>query len=357
MVDEKADHDGAYKKLFASPKMVRSLIAGFFSEELAAELDFTAMTPVNVEFRSQALDKRQSDTIWKIPSAQGQDVYVLFLLEFQSRVDHSMAIRVMLYVSLLYEMILGADTSLSGGRLPPVLPVVLYNGKVPWTARRSVREMIRCEVDSPLWNHQPDMRYYLIDVGALDLRALDEAGGPVALLFELERVEKPEHLAALIDKVREVVRANPELEELYVIWFKYVLKPRTNIQLTFEQVERLTRDKGMLSETIQGWYEEAARTGHEKGLQEGRELGRELGIEEGREEGREEGLAEGLEEGRGQVARAALRITLKAVFGEDPARDERLAKLGASRALRVLERLEEGGPFDDEASLFSFEEE
>jgi hypothetical protein len=45
-----------------------------------------------------------------------------------------MALRMMVYVGLLYQDLIKRGEALADGRLPPVLPIVLYNGSPSWTA-------------------------------------------------------------------------------------------------------------------------------------------------------------------------------------------------------------------------------
>ncbi|MDO8861647.1 Rpn family recombination-promoting nuclease/putative transposase [Haliea sp. E1-2-M8] len=49
--------------------------------------------------------------------------------------------------------------------LPPVLPMVLYNGSRRWTARQDIYDMIRPEPPGFLQAYQPHLRYYLVDEG------------------------------------------------------------------------------------------------------------------------------------------------------------------------------------------------
>ena len=59
---------------------------------------------------------------------------MLVLLEFQSTADSFMALRVLEYAALLYGELLHRGVA-KPGALPPVLPVVLYNGDAPWRRR------------------------------------------------------------------------------------------------------------------------------------------------------------------------------------------------------------------------------
>ena len=71
-------------------------------------------------------------------------LYVYLLLEFQSTVDTYMAVRIQTYVGLLYEGLMRSGQLTPGGRLPPVVPIVLYNGRGTWTAALDVAESDRC---------------------------------------------------------------------------------------------------------------------------------------------------------------------------------------------------------------------
>ena len=77
---------------------------------------------------------RHGDLLWRIRFRDGRRLYLMLLLEFQATVDRAMAARMLTYTGLLYER-LAADGALRRrGTLPPVLPVVIYNGRRRWTA-------------------------------------------------------------------------------------------------------------------------------------------------------------------------------------------------------------------------------
>ena len=53
-----------------------------------------------------------------------------------------MALRVLAYVALLYQDLIREGLVQTGARLPPVMPIVLYNGDPPWTATRSLNALM-----------------------------------------------------------------------------------------------------------------------------------------------------------------------------------------------------------------------
>ena len=58
-------------------------------------------------------------------------LYILILIEFQSRVDPVMALRQLVYVASFYEDLYKQKRLTESGKLPPVLPIVLSIQRIP----------------------------------------------------------------------------------------------------------------------------------------------------------------------------------------------------------------------------------
>jgi predicted transposase YdaD len=119
------DHDNGYKALFSHPEMVADLIRGFVHEDWVRDLDFATLERVEGRFVTARLQRRESDVVWRVRWGADRWLYVYLLLEFQSTVDPFMALRVMVYVGLLYQQLIRHRQIPEPGRLPPVLPLVL----------------------------------------------------------------------------------------------------------------------------------------------------------------------------------------------------------------------------------------
>jgi predicted transposase YdaD len=121
------DHDSGYKSLFSTPELVRDLILGFVPDEWLHSLDYTTLEKVPGSYVSEDFRNRVDDIVWRV-KVGSEWVYLYLLIEFQSSVDKYMALRMMVYVGLLYQDLIKRGDVLADGRLPPVLPIVLYNG-------------------------------------------------------------------------------------------------------------------------------------------------------------------------------------------------------------------------------------
>ena len=135
------EHDASYKLLFSHARMVEDLLRGFVREAWVREVDFTSLERVSGSYVSEDLRDREDDMIWRV--RWGADwLYIYLLLEFQATVDRYIAVRFMVYVGLLWQSLIQARTLSPSGKLPPVVPIVLYNGRRRWTAPRDVAALI-----------------------------------------------------------------------------------------------------------------------------------------------------------------------------------------------------------------------
>ena len=165
-------HDENYKRLFASKLMVEHLLRACLPDDLLAAADFSELGELSTEYVSDELRKRHGDTVWRLRLGE-RWVYLLILLEFQSEDDRWMALRILTYTGLLYqELVRNEAPEVADGRLPPVLPIVLYNGTEPWTAARKMSGLVA--PGGPwLAPYQPAQGYFLLDLRrvAADARA------------------------------------------------------------------------------------------------------------------------------------------------------------------------------------------
>ena len=89
-------------------------------------------------------------------------LYIYLLLEFQSHVDSYMAVRIMAYVALLYQGLIRSGQLTPSSTLPPVVPVVLYNGRGRWTASQNIETLVE-PMPGGLELYRPRLSYLLID--------------------------------------------------------------------------------------------------------------------------------------------------------------------------------------------------
>ena len=168
-------HDAAFKRWFDHARMMEDLLRGFAPTDVVKALDFDTLEQLPPDYVDDGFARGSSDAAWRVRfrGAAGDWLYLLVLLEFQSTVDRHMAARILAYTARMYLKLIRGGRLPADGRLPPVLPVVIYNGERRWSAAAEVGETI-ASVGEALAPFQPRQRHLVIDEHALRVEDLPE---------------------------------------------------------------------------------------------------------------------------------------------------------------------------------------
>lgn len=310
------NHDTGYKLLFAHPELVREFLVGYIPGEWIADADFATLERINASYVSETLKQRHDDIVWRV-RLKDRWLWVYLVLEFQSEPDPWMALRMLVYVGLLAQDLVKRD-ELADGKLPPILPLVLYNGLPEWNAARNVDDLF---APSPrgLEMFRPRMIYHLTDEARLKMHPAESVQTAVGALFKLEHARSPDELRHLIRALGEMLQ-DPALSELrrsFTIWIKSLLRRKISVAQEEEinSITDLMEANTMLAETIEGWFEEKWKQGVQHGVQQG--------VQQGMQQGVQQGMQQGMQQGEG----AMLHRLLARRFGSLPnAIESRLAQ-------------------------------
>ena len=322
-------HDPAFKRYFSFATVVEDLLCAFAAPDWAESLDFSTLSDASPEFVDETLRARCGDMVWRVcfrhgTLADGARRYLFVLLEFQSSVDAHMQGRMRRYTDALLERLMHNGVHTREGELPPVLPVVLYNGDEPWTAQGSA---------PPGWatpGHAealPDRErralarfrsqaYHLVDMAEWRGGGWPEANR-VSAWARLQHADTPEELLEWLSE--EMVRRpgageEPVRRALHAWagewWGRLTDKGPQGPQRfpPFEEMERAGGGRRMA--TI--WEAKVDR--YKAGL-----------LAQGIEQGRAQGIEQGIEQGRADGEQRALCRVAARRFGDDDA--ERLRPL------------------------------
>ena len=282
--------DEFYKIVFAFPRMVRDLARGFLPTAWTDDLDLERLELLPTAYVSDSWHKRYGDRVWKLPYREGTDhppgAYAALLLEFQSEVDATMPVRMLVYAGLLMqELLRQRQRGTSSARLPCVIPVVIHRGRRRWTAPRSVTEMMLPGRD--MEDYQPRMSYLALDEWHLSPHDLPD-DNLVSSLIALETSEGEaldRAVAALATLLDDPIDA--EIRRAFREWVEH-LRPLQALAKGRSSAAMLTEEKMTLLESVnerlQKYYDELERQAIERGMARGIERGIERGIARGREQ-------------------------------------------------------------------------
>lgn len=271
-------HDSGYKQLFSHPDMVRDLLTGFVPGPWLQAARFDTLERVNASYVSESDKQRHDDMVWRLKVGP-RWVWIYLLLEFQSQDDPWMAVRMMVYVGLLAQHLI-REKQLDTGRLPALIPLVLYNGPQPWKAPTDVSDCFAPSLPG-LARFRPRLMYHLIDEARLQLSPSHDIRNVVEALFKLERSTGPADMIELIKAAGKALQAPEQkaLRRTFDLWFRRLIRrkmPQT-AEADLAAIPNLFEGAPMLEETLERIFTQA----HQDGLK----VGRQTGFQEGREEG------------------------------------------------------------------------
>src|SRR5829696_1503078 len=220
-------HDLSYRLFFSHRRMIQDLLREIVGERWVERIDFDSGERVDASFVSPKHENRESDVIWKFRRKDGgEPVFVYILLEFQSRPDPSMPVRLMGYESLFYQSLMASQPAAGWRKLPLVIPVVVYNGWEPWNVATDLGSLIG-ELDPSAEIYRPQLRYRLVDEAAYPREDLAALNSPVADLFRIEKSRDWLEVRASVQRLRQgIAPAEASLRKAFETWLRKVILPR-----------------------------------------------------------------------------------------------------------------------------------
>lgn len=280
-------HDSLVKALFTNLEDAASALASALPEAIAKRIDWSSLKHANLSLIDPKLREFYSDIVFTA-NVEGHEVFLYVLHEHQSTSDRFMAFRMLRYALLLVDAFLRQHPKAT--LLPAVLPFVLYNGELQWTAPISFADIIDLPEDfkNLLGEHLPRFRFFLDDLSTVDDAALRARALTTMMLAGLVLLKKAPYstdlvadLRGWVDVFRRIAAAPNGVDALRLL-FEYI---SVTSEADPDNVREFARLIGPAAENV---YMTAA----EKLAEQGREEGRKEGREEGREAGRKEGQAD-----------------------------------------------------------------
>ena len=310
--------DTAYKRLFAEPRIVRDLLLRFVMPGWTARLDFSTLQALPTEHIGDNLKTRRKDIVWRVrfladravsapePDGVNDDgdarplsdaptgdwLYLVVMIEFQSRDDHFMALRMSEYNAMLYRHLSRLPEHARSGQVPPILPIVIYNGESEWKAADSVIALIPSVPEPHLRPWLPTHRTYLL----IDEVRLARQFGPALpdnlaeLFMRIEASPDGESMPRLIRHLVTLL-ASPAADSLrlaFTAWIRHTLarglgKDDNQLARTLDHLE-LDEMPTVFENTMKRLYEQKRQEGHKQGHLEGHKQGHQEGHRQGHQE-------------------------------------------------------------------------
>lgn len=173
--------------------------------------------------------QRHDDSIWRVRMRDSNTwIYLYILIEFQSQNEHFMAIRILSYEALLSQDLIRSLGLKPGDKLPPIIPIVIYNGSAPWTGPLEVAELIHT-VHPTLSGYTPRLRYFLLQEQSVAREfSTQHPDNLLGHLIAIGQCRSPEEMNACIARLNAHTDTpqDAEIRRTFAIWLSHLLRRR-----------------------------------------------------------------------------------------------------------------------------------
>ncbi len=262
-------YDNAYKQMLGNEEIFKELIETFVKLDWVKNIDFTKIEKIDKSFISEEYLNKESDIIYKVKLIDEKEIYIYFLLEFQSSVDKFMPIRCLNYITNLYlEMIKAKGESID---LPPIFPLVLYNGDDKWNHSNKASKFIKN--NDILGRYGIKFDVFILKQNDYSLKDLQKIGNLVSTLFITEVHYESNLIFKEVQKILDKYGITIPVK-LFLNYFKKMSMNEKVDIIDYSELEKMYKTKeevnSVLLTAIKKEKEEFFKKGEAIGTQKGK---------------------------------------------------------------------------------------
>ena len=277
-------HDHLFRKVFSEATEAAGLLRPHLPEWLSSTLNWSTLTLLDRSYVDEELEVSESDLLFEVQRQAGAGdarrarkrllLYVLF--EHQSQPDRWIRFRLLEYCCRIWADALRADNKRP--ELPPIVPVVFYQGKRRWRHAREFAELFAEAVRE--WPWTPRFEHLLVDqsqaaVGEVRGEALGRVAQLALMAAARRRVSQVRAALLMATETMGELARSGQIEPFGTI-VKYVITTQDK-ETVREFGEALRRHVPGPGGDMKTYAEELLQEGLQKGLQEGLQKGRQEG--------------------------------------------------------------------------------
>ena len=287
-------YDEIFKELFKDKIILQDFLINFIGEKWVYEIDFDSIEPYPTEFISRSFKKRFCDLIYRV-KIKNIETYIIILIEFQSKDNRYMPLRLLTYICLFLEDLikrrkkLKQNISSDSVYLPPIFPVVFYNGERPWRYPTNISSLFFSlpETFINIKKYIPNFEFLLVDTANIsDTELTSKEQSILANMFCAERYGNIQKSLEYFGKALKYIKTNEHLLSIATTWLIMLIENKGYSEAEIAEIVNNVNEVGVDLEMLNSRLIKAR---NEIRL-EGMELGKLEGMEIGKLEGEAESL-------------------------------------------------------------------
>jgi len=254
--------DNIYKKVFGEPQIFTEFLNDFIPIDILQGLNPKDVKDITPRHLPLFLDSKDSDTVKQINLGDDADpLYVVSIVEHESKVNYMSAYKMLLYMVLIWDTYIKDNDKMrqeeldkygstkrkssaqEGFKLPPVLPIVFYDGAAKWTS--SMNLITRTHMGDIFEKYIPKFEYELVDLNEYSRDELIKYGNALSLILLIDKIKWTDDINFTVtvpeDYLEKLTKNIPEsllplISDCVRVFLKHIEAPEDEINRISEKI-------------------------------------------------------------------------------------------------------------------------
>lgn len=253
--------DSIYKKVFGDPQIFTEFLDGFVPVDMLKKLKPEDIEDISPRYIPLFSDNKDSDTVKKISLGGDDSMYVISIVEHESEVNYTSSVKMLIYIAyVLHDYIKENDkaykeemkrsgrtkrkpSTAADFKLPPVLPIVFYDGAGQWTSPTSLLD--RTHMSDAFEKYIPKFEYELVDLNEHSREEIVKYGNALSLILLIDKIRWAEEMElrasipeGYLDKLSKNIPEPllPLISDCVKVFLEHIEAPRGEIERISEKI-------------------------------------------------------------------------------------------------------------------------
>ncbi len=194
--------DNGFKVVFNEPELFIEFLRDFVKIDLFNDLRPEDIEDISERYLPLFQESKDSDTVKRINIKGDVPLFVIAILEHESKVNYRASFKMLQYIALVlndYEKECDREkpkaSFLKEFKYPPVLPIVFYDGPGNWTAERNFFD--KTEFNEVFHKYIPKFEYELVSLNDYSEADILRFGDALSFVMLMDKIRTPDGINIL----------------------------------------------------------------------------------------------------------------------------------------------------------------
>ncbi|AEF85226.1 conserved hypothetical protein [Treponema primitia ZAS-2] len=186
--------DNSFKLILGNHELFVEFLRDFISIDLLKDIQPEDIEDLTERFLPLFQNAQDSDMVKRINLKGEAPLFVIAIVEHESQVNYRSSFKLLQYITLVldsYEKDANRETpgisATRDFRYPPVLPVIFYDGKAPWTAEKNF--LNRTALNGLFRKYIPKFEYELVDLNRYTREDILRFNDMLSFIMLIDKIE------------------------------------------------------------------------------------------------------------------------------------------------------------------------